>query len=61
MKEKKIGFRLSKVNWILALIVVGISALIFLRRDGINGFSLGYLFGSIVTSALIPLFFALEL
>lgn len=58
MKEKKIGFRLSKVNWILALIVIGISALIFLRRDGINGFSLGYLFGSIVTSAIIPLFFA---
>tara|TARA_R110002096_G_scaffold399096_1_gene595313 strand:- start:43 stop:1017 length:975 start_codon:yes stop_codon:yes gene_type:complete len=58
MEEKKIGFRLSKVNWILALIVIGISALIFLRRDGINGFSLGYLFGSIVTSALIPLFFA---
>ncbi|MDO5978686.1 hypothetical protein [Flavivirga spongiicola] len=58
MEEKKIGFRLSKVNWILALIVIGISALIFLRRDGINGFSLGYLFGSIVTSAIIPLFFA---
>lgn len=58
MEEKKIGFRLSKVNWILALIVIGISALIFLKRDGINGFSLGYLFGSIVTSAIIPLFFA---
>lgn len=59
MEEKKIGFRLSKVNWILALIVIGISALIFLRSDGINGFSLGYLFGSIVTSAIVPLFFAL--
>lgn len=58
MEEKKIGFRLSKVNWIFALIVIGISALFFLRRDGINGFSLGYLFGSIVTSAIIPLFFA---
>ena len=58
MEEKKIGFRLSKVNWILALILIGISSLIFLRRDGINGFSLGYLFGSIVTSAIMPLFFA---
>ncbi|WP_067151867.1 stage II sporulation protein M [Pseudotamlana agarivorans] len=58
MEEKKIAFKLSKVNWILALSVIGISALIFLRRDGINGFSLGYLFGSIVTSAIIPLFFA---
>ncbi|PWH84249.1 hypothetical protein DIS18_06855 [Algibacter marinivivus] len=58
MEEKKIGFRLSKVNWILSLILIGISALIFLKRDGINGFSLGYLFGSIVTSAIIILFLA---
>ena len=58
MEKKKIGFRLSKVNWILALIIIGISALIFLKRDGINGFSLGYIFGAIVTSAIIPLFFA---
>ena len=58
MEEQKKGFKLSKVNWIFALIVIGVSALIFLRRDGINGFSLGYLFGSIVTSAIIPLFFA---
>jgi len=58
MKEKKKGFKLSKVNWIIALIIIGISALIFLRRDGINAYSLGYLFGSIVTAALLPLFFA---
>ncbi|MBL4644169.1 MAG: hypothetical protein JKY44_11330, partial [Flavobacteriaceae bacterium] len=58
MKEKKKGFKLSKVNWIIALIITGISALIFLRRDGINAFSLGYLFGSIVTASLLPLFFA---
>ncbi|WP_378172651.1 hypothetical protein [Aquimarina sp. SS2-1] len=59
MEKQKRGFKLSKVNWIFALIVIGISSLIFLRRDGINGFSLGYLFGSIATSAIIPLFFAL--
>lgn len=58
MEEKKFGFRLSKVNWIFALTAIGISAVIFLRRDGINGFSLGYLLGSIVTLAILPLFFA---
>jgi len=58
MKKKKNGFRLSKINWIFTFIVIGISALIFLRRDGVNAYSLGYLFGSIITSAIIPIFFA---
>ncbi len=58
MKENKIGFRLSKVNWILALIVIGISSFIFLKRDGVNGFSLGFLSASIGLRALILLFFA---
>ncbi|WP_152023912.1 hypothetical protein [Dokdonia sp. PRO95] len=58
MKENKIGFRLSKVNWVLALIVIGISSFIFLKRDGVNGFSLGFLSASIGLRALILLFFA---
>ena len=58
MEEQKHSFKLSKVNWIFALIVIGISAFIFLKKDGINGFSLGYLAGSIVTAGLIPLFVA---
>ncbi|WP_299672070.1 stage II sporulation protein M [uncultured Polaribacter sp.] len=58
MEEQKHPFKLSKVNWIFALIVIGISAFIFLRKDGINGFSFGYLAGSIVTAGLIPLIIA---
>lgn len=58
MKENKIGFRLSKVNWVFALIVIGISSFIFLKRDGVNGFSLGFLSASIGLRALILLFFA---
>lgn len=51
-------FKLSRVNWIFALVIIGFSTFIFLRRDGINAYSVGYIFGSIVTSAIIPLFFA---
>lgn len=58
MEENKKGFKLSKINWILVLVVIGISAFVFLRRDGINGLSFGYIFGSIVTAGVIPLFFA---
>ncbi|MGS2738739.1 hypothetical protein [Sinomicrobium sp. M5D2P17] len=58
MEENKSRFKLSKVNWIFAGIVIGISALTFLRKDGINIYSLGYLLGSIVTVGLIPLIFA---
>ncbi|WOD44244.1 stage II sporulation protein M [Hwangdonia lutea] len=58
MEEQKHSFKLSKVNWIFALIIIGISALFFLRKDGINAFSLGYLAGSIVTAGLIPLIIA---
>jgi len=58
MKENKKRFKLSKVNWVFALAVIGVSAFVFLRNDGINSFSLGYLFGSIVISGLIPLLFA---
>jgi len=59
MKENKKGFKLSKVNWIFALVAIGISSLVFLRRDGINGFSLSYLFVSIIMAGIIPLIFAL--
>jgi hypothetical protein len=58
MKEPKKRFKLSKINWIFALLVIGISALLLLRKDGINSFSIGYLFGSIVTVGLIPLIIA---
>ena len=58
MEEKKIGFRLSKVNWVLALILIGISSFIFLKRDGVNGFSLGFLSASIILRTLVTLFIA---
>ncbi|SFW77491.1 hypothetical protein SAMN02927921_04237 [Sinomicrobium oceani] len=58
MEENKSRFKLSRANWIFAGIVIGISALIFLRNDGINAYSLGHLLGSIVTVGLIPLIFA---
>jgi len=58
MEEKKQKFKLSKVNWIFALIIITFSAFIFLKSDGVNGFSLGYLLGSIITVGLIPLVFA---
>jgi hypothetical protein len=58
MEKNKIGFKLSKVNWIFVLIVIGISSIIYLLRNGINGFSIGYLFGSIIILMIIPLFFA---
>ena len=54
MEGQKHSFKLSKVNWIFALIVIGISAFIFLRKDGINEYGLGYLAGSIVTAGLNP-------
>lgn len=59
MEEQKNNFKLSKVNWIFAIIVIGISSFVFLKKDGINGFSLGYLVGLIVTAGIIPLIFAL--
>ncbi len=59
MEEQKNNFKLSKVNWIFAIIVIGISSFVFLKKDGINGYSLGYLVGLIVTAGIIPLIFAL--
>jgi len=58
MEEPKKPFKLSKVNWIFALILIGISASTFLIKDGVNGYSIGYIIGSIATIGLIPLFFS---
>jgi len=58
MEEIKRKFKLSKVNWIFALIVIGLSTFIFLKRDGVNAFSLGYIFGTVITAGIIPLVFA---
>lgn len=55
MKEQRNKFKLSKVNWIIALVIVVISGFIFLKSDGVNAYSLGILIGSIVVIGLVPL------
>jgi len=59
MEKDKHPFKLSKVNWIFGLMVIAISAFIFLRDDGINAYSLGTLFGRILFTGIVPLVVAL--
>lgn len=55
MENKKFPFKLSKVNWIFAIIVIVISAFVFFRDEGINAYSLGSFTGRIVFAGIIPL------
>lgn len=59
MENEKHPFKLSKVNWIFALIVIAISTFIFLRGDGINAYSIGTLIGRILFMGIVPLIIAL--
>lgn len=55
MKQNTSPFKSSRFNWIFAIIVIAISSFIYLRNDGLNEYSLGYLAGSIVVAAIGPL------
>ncbi|MFS4469050.1 hypothetical protein [Maribacter sp. 2210JD10-5] len=59
MEKIKHPFKLSRANWIFAVIVIAISAFIFLRKDGVNAYSLGSLTGGIVIAGIVPLIAAL--
>lgn len=58
MTQKKGKFKLSKFNWLFGLAVITFSIFIFLRKDGINSYSVGYAIGTIITTGIIPLVFA---